>query len=157
MNAVAAAVPAQRPRNSTLWRVAPQVGPYFGRGSHWTTSEDSARGLQCWLEETSPIRRAIYRAEVQLTDVFEAPPGIPLRPSEVAMCVAMAWPQGYRWLTFYEAGEWDPRLIRQYVYLGCDPIPVMPGHRSSAAPGQSPPPYRHAGGQPHPRWMRPSA
>jgi hypothetical protein len=97
-------------------------------GSHWTTSEGSARGFQRWLEETSPVRRAIYRAEVQLTDVFEAPPGILLRLSEVARCVAMAWPQGYRWLTFYEAGEWDSRLIRQYVYLGCDPIPVVPGH-----------------------------
>jgi hypothetical protein len=112
--------------------VAPHVGPYFGRGSHWTTSEDSARGLHCWLEETSPVRRAIYRAEVQLTDVFEAPPGILLRLSEVASCVAMAWPQGYRWLTFHEAGEWDSRLVRQYVYLGCDPVPVVPGHRCSA-------------------------
>ena len=92
MKAVAVAVPARRPRSSTLWRVAPHVGPYFGRGSHWTTSEDSARGLQCWLEETSPVRRAIYRAEVQLTDVFEAPHGILLRLSEVARCVASGIP-----------------------------------------------------------------
>ena len=52
----------------------------------------------------------------------------------------MAWPQGYRWLTFYEAGEWDSRLIRQYVYLGGDSIPVVPGHRCAAARDQSPPP-----------------
>ena len=140
-----AAVRAPRPRSSTLWRVAPHVGPYFGRGSHWTTSEDSARGFQYWLEETSPVRRAIYRAEVQLTDVFEAPPGILLRLSEVARCVAMAWPQGYRWLTFYEAGEWDSRLIRQYVYLGCDPIPVLPGHRCSAARDHSSSPLPASG------------
>ena len=148
MKAVAVAVPARRPRSSTLWRVAPHVGPYFGRGSHWTTSEDSARGLQCWLEETSPVRRAIYRAEVQLTDVFEAPPGILLRLSEVARCVAMAWPQGYRWLTFYEAGEWDSRLIRQYVYLGCDPIPVVPGCRCSGARDHSIPASGRAASSP---------
>jgi hypothetical protein len=126
------AVPARRPRVSTLWRVAPHVRPYFGRGSHWTTSEDSARGLQRWLEETSPVRRVIYRAEVQLTDVFEAPPEILLGLSEVARCVALAWPQGYQWLTFYEAGEWDSRLAKQYVYLGCDPITVADRHRVSS-------------------------
>ena len=125
-------VPARRPRMSTLWRVAPCVWPYFGRGSHWTTSEDSARSLLCWLEETSPVRRAIYRAEVQLTDVFEAPPGIFLQVSEVARCVALAWPQGHQWLTFYEAGAWDSRLVKQYVYLGCDPITVARRHRASS-------------------------
>jgi len=88
--------------------------------------------LLCWLEETSPVRRAIYRAEVQLTDVFEAPPGIFLRVSEVARCVALAWPQGHQWLTFYEAGAWDYRLVKQYVYLGCDPITVARRHRVSS-------------------------
>ena len=134
-----AAVPARRPRVSTLWRVAPHVGPYFGRGSHWTTSEDSARDLQRWLEETSHVRRVIYRAEVQLTDVFEAPPGMLLRLSEMTKCAALAWPQGYQWLTFDEAGEWDSRLVKQYVYLGCDPITVARRHRVSSF-RRSPPP-----------------
>jgi hypothetical protein len=134
-----AAIPARRPRVSTLWRVAPHVRPYFGRGSHWSTSEDSARGLQRWLEETSHVRRVIYRAEVQLTDVFEAPPGMLLRLSEMTKCVALAWPQGYQWLTLYEAGEWDSRLVRQYVYLGCDPITVARRHHVSSF-RRSPPP-----------------
>lgn len=110
----------REPHITTLWRAALREGPYFGRGSHWTTSEDTARGFQRWLEETSSVRRMIYRAEVQLTDVFEAP--YEIDPSEVAKCVAWAWPEGYRWLAFYEAGAWDTRLSKQYVYLCHEPI-----------------------------------
>lgn len=111
-----------RPRITTLWRAAPRDGPYFGRGSHWTTSQDAAHGYRRWLEGTSSVRRVIYRAEVQLTDVFEAPYGVLPDPAEVAKCVAWAWPEGYRWLAFYEAGAWDTRLSKQYVYLGTDPV-----------------------------------
>jgi hypothetical protein len=112
----------RQPRITTLWRAALRDAPYFGRGSHWTTSEDSARGFQRWLEETSSVRRLIYRAEVQLTGVFEAPSRVLLDPSEVTKCVAWAWPEGYQWLAFYEAGAWDTRLAKQYVYLGHEPV-----------------------------------
>ena len=111
-----------RPRITTLWRASLRDGPYFGRGSHWTISEDTARSFQRWLEATSSVHRVIYRAEVQLTDVFEAPYGILLDTSEVAKCVAWAWPEGHRWLAFYAAGAWDTRLTKQYVYLGNEPI-----------------------------------
>jgi hypothetical protein len=120
-------LPTERgPRTSTLWRVTPDFRPYFGHGSHWTTSQDSARDLQRWREMTSSLRCVIYWAEVQLTDIFEAPPGIRLNSSEVATCVAQAWPEGYRWLAFYEAGEWDSRLAEQYLYLGRDPLMANP-------------------------------
>jgi hypothetical protein len=114
------------PRTTTLWRAALRDVPYFGRGSHWTTSEDSARGFQRWLEETSSVRRVIYRAEIRLTDVFEAPSGVLIDPSEVAKCAAWAWPEGYQWLTFYDAGAWDTRLAKQYVYLGREPVTAVP-------------------------------
>ena len=110
------------PRVTTLWRASLRDGPYFGRGSHWTISEDTARSFQRWLEATSSVHRVIYRAEVQLTDVFEAPYGVLLDATEVAKCVAWAWPEGHRWLAFYAAGAWDTRLTKQYVYLGNEPI-----------------------------------
>ena len=133
------------PRITTIWRAALRDGPYFGRGSHWTTSEDTARGFQRWLEETSSVRRLIYRAEVQLTDVFEAPYGVLPDPSEVAKCVAWAWPEGYRWLAFYEAGAWDTRLTKQYVYLGNEPIAAALAGWPPQAPATLP------GGGGHPR------
>lgn len=115
------------PRITTLWRAASSDQPYFGRGSHWTTSEEAARGFQRWLEETCSVHRMIYRAEVQLTEVYETPPAILLDSSDVMRCVALAWPEGYRWLAFYGAGEWDPQPAEQYVYLGPDPVRAAPG------------------------------
>jgi hypothetical protein len=115
----------RRPHLTTLWRAAPLDRPYFGRGSHWTTSQDAARSFRRWLETTSSVCRVIYRAEVQLTDVFQAPPGILLDSSEVIRCVARAWPEGYRWVAVYEAGEWDTRLAKQYIYLGDEPITAI--------------------------------
>jgi hypothetical protein len=108
------AATARLPRITTLWRAAAHDVPYFGRGSHWTTSE----------------HRVIYRAEVYLTDVFEMPAGIPHDSHEVAKCVASAWPEGYRWLAFYQAGEWDTRLAKHYVYLGNDLITAALAGRS---------------------------
>lgn len=141
--AVAPVAAARRPHVTTLWRAAPLDRPYFGRGSHWTTSQDAARSFQRWLEATSSVRRAIYRADVRLTDVFQAPPGILLDSSEVAKCVARAWPEGYRWLAVYEAGEWDARLAKQYIYLGHEPITAI----LASEPARLPVPL----GQPVPR------
>jgi len=117
---------ARRPRITTLWRAAAPDSPYFGRGSHWTTSEDAARSFQRWLKVNYSVHRVIYRAEVQLTQVYEPPSWIHLDASDV-LCVALAWPEGYRWLAFHGAGEWDTQSAEQYVYLGPEPVRAVPG------------------------------
>jgi len=55
-----AAVPARRPRISTLWRVAPHgqalLRPGKVTGLH---QKILPAGLQRWLEENSPVRRVM--------------------------------------------------------------------------------------------------
>jgi hypothetical protein len=110
-----------------LYRAAAAENPHTGFRSYWVDTEDHAGWFQGWLEQQFPSSgtHRVYRAEVQLTDVWNEPPWNPLDSYEVTRRAADWAAMGLRWFTFYEPSYagWMPR---QYLYLGQEPIPVQP-------------------------------
>ena len=106
-----------------LWRAAPVQDPWMGFGSYWTRSEDFAHRFRLWVEGTCGTPSRVYVAEVELTDPIDFPFGVFLDPVKVTRN-ASAWAARYRWISFYEKGPFEGRMIHQYVYLGQDPISV---------------------------------
>ena len=106
---------------TTLYRAAAAESPHFGLGSYWTPSEDFARRFRFWLDEHFKDRHAVYRAEVELSDVLDVPFGVFLDSAKVTRRAGRL-AASYRWVSFYERGAFEGTMIRQYVYLGDEPI-----------------------------------
>jgi hypothetical protein len=105
---------------TTLYRAATAIEPYFGRGSYWTASLPFAWRFCRWLVDTYGGEHAVYEATVELADHIEVPFQIPLVPYKVD---AEKWAAaGHRWVSFHEDGSFEGQNHRQYVYLGTEPI-----------------------------------
>lgn len=110
---------------TTLWRAAPAESPYFGRGSYWTPSIEFAQRFRLWLDENVGAPNVVYTATVDVADSMDFPFGLQLDSSNVTRRVPQLAAAGYLWVTFHEAA-FEGATVRQYVYLGAQPIQATP-------------------------------